>query len=299
MPVATPETVIQGLAPARWRGLPPAPCGAADFTFAHAQVARAYPYVDVGGSHHTGREPIQFSRTWYFYNTLEPDSFPALFERYRDAFFDGTSGDFEDPVMGLVRAVVLNGTVKVSPMATAGVSVEVTFRETRDDIEDGYAFEGAAVTMVSVAQAAETAAAAFDINYPDGENEGLSLFDAVNAIESALFSASLTYAGALNKVTGKVEQMIDSVQALNNPAAWPAEQNLMTVWGRLKSLEDKATKLASTRSINGELLIADTTITAFAKKYKNTTKEIIDLNPNALRAPSVPKGDLMRFYVNG
>jgi hypothetical protein len=299
MPVATPETVIQGLAPARWRNLPPAPCGIADFTFSHSQIARKYTYVDVGGDHHTGREPIFFKRTWYFLNTLEKNLFPDLFERYRNALFDGTSGDFEDPVLGLLRAVVLEGTVKVSPAVTAGVIVEATFKETRDDIEDGYAFEGAAVSMISVAQAAETAAAAYDINYPDGENEGLSLFDAVNAIESTLFSANLTYTGALNKVTGKVEQMIDAVTALNEPAAWPAQQNLLTVWTRLKTLEEKATKLATTRPVGGELLIAETTITAFAKKHGNTSKEIIDLNPSALRAPSIPKGTTLRFYVNG
>lgn len=297
MATASPATVIQGLPYLEWRGLK-VHADLADFDFSHAQAPRAYPLISGETHDWMGMDAIPIRARLYFLNTVQKDSFPAGWELWRDALFDGSSGDLIHPVLGPLRARVMGGSVKVSAMQTAGVVVEVTWKTTNDDLDEGTFFEGAAVSVYSAAEAAQAAASSLGIDYPDGENEGLSLLDAVNAVESALFSAQLSTSGALNKVTGKVEQMIEAAQRLTDPSAWVAIANLQTVWGRLKDIQDKIVNRAvGARPTKSETLSSDTALDAFASLHGNTMTEIVELNPSALAKPVVPKGSTLTYYA--
>ena len=297
MATASPATVIQGLPYLEWRGLK-AHASVADFDFSHAQAGRSYPLIDGRTHDWMGMDAIPIKATLYFLNTVQKDSFPAGFELWRDALFDGSPGDLIHPVLGPLRAVVLAGSVKVNAMQTAGVTVDVQWETTNEDVDTFFIFEGVSVSVISAATAAQAACDALGIDYPDGENEGLSLFDAVNAIESAVFAASIQTSGALNKVTGKVEQMIEAAERLTNPQAWVAVANLQTVWARLKDRSDKLVNRAvGARPTKSEILASDTALDAFAVAKGNTMAEVAELNPSALAKPVVPKGSTLVYYA--
>ena len=192
----------------------------------------------------------------------------------------------------------MGGSVKVNAMQTAGVVVDVSWETTNDDLDTFTIFESTAVSVSGAAYAAQAAASSLGIDYPDGENEGLSLLDAVNAVESALFSAQLSTSGALNKVTGKVEQMIEAAERLTTPQAWVAVANLQTVWARLKDRSDKLVNRAvGARPTKSEILASDTALDAFAVAKGNTMAEVAELNPSALAKPVVPKGSTLVYYA--
>lgn len=292
-----PARVTQGLPALSWRGLK-APCDVADFDFSHAQAGRSYPLIDGRTHDWMGMDALPIKARLYFLNTVQINSFPVNWDLWRDALFDGASGDLVHPVLGELRARVMGGSVKVNAMQTAGVVVDVSWETTNDDLDTFTIFESTAVSVSGAAYAAQAAASSLGIDYPDGENEGLSLLDAVNAVESALFSAQLSTSGALNKVTGKVEQMIEAAQRITDPSAWVAIANLQTVWGRLKDIQDKIVNRAvGARPTKSETLSSDTALDAFASLHGNTMTEIVELNPSALAKPVVPKGSTLTYYA--
>ena len=297
MPTATPERVIQGLPYLRWRGLA-AHAELADFDFSHAQARRGYPLVNGFAHDHMGLDSLPIKARLFFLNTVEKNAFPAGWELWRDALFDGSSGDLDHPVLGPLRARVMSGSVSVRAQQTAGVVVDVSWETTNDDIDDATFFEGATVSVISAAQAATAACEALGIEYPDGEGDGLSLFDAVNAIESAVFSAQLSTSGLINKTTGKVEQMIEAAERLTDPQSWVAITNLQTVWTRLNDVKLKVVeRAAGARPTKTVVLMSDTALDAFATEKGNSMADIASLNPSALAKPIVPKGSTLTYYA--
>jgi hypothetical protein len=297
MPTAAPERVIQGLPYLRWRGLA-AHAELADFDFSHAQAPRAYPLIDGKAHDWMGMDAIPIKARLFFLNTVQKNSFPALWEQWRDALFDGSSGDLDHPVLGPLRARVMAGSVSVNAKQTAGVIVDVSWEQTNDDLDTFTIFEGVTISVISAAQAATAACEALGIEYPDGEGDGLSLFDAVNAIESAVFSATLSTTGLINKTTGKVEQMIEAAERLTDPQSWVAITNLQTVWTRLNDVKLKVIeRAAGARPTKTVVLVSDTALDAFATEKGNSMADIASLNPSALAKPIVPKGSALTYYA--
>ena len=291
--MATPEIVIQGLPELSWR-YKRAPCEIAPIDFSHGQAERRYPYVDAAGHDWTGRDPSKFNVRLFFLNTVQPKSFPELWEDWRTALEDGSSGDLNHPILGIVRARVLSWHVDLKAQATAGIVVDVVFTETRDDLDTDLKYTPADVVLDAAVDAATTAASSFGINYPDGKNK-LSLLQAFGAIKGSIFSAALTVNGAINSVMGNVATMIDAVDALDDPMAWPAYDLLTQVYSGLSDLKAAADAVAA-RSVAIEVCASDTTLDGFATAKGNTTAEIMSLNLSALNSPIVPRGTALRYY---
>lgn len=292
--MTNPARAIYGLEPLTWRDMT-AQCELAPFDFAHSQAERRYPYVDGFGHDNTGRDSLRFTTRLYFLNTVEPGSFPDKWNAWRDALFDGSAGDLVHPVLGLVRARVMQGHVEYRAQTTAGVIVDVTFTETVDDPEVLFFFDSPTVALDAAAKAADNAASDAGINYPTGDPGGAtSIAGAVAQFEGAITSFGMSVSGYANMVAAQIDGMISVAEGLTDPTKWPAYDNLVTAWSSVKNVAAK-TALVS-RATAQTKLSADMGLDAVASSVGNSLDDIINLNPSLVSKPTVPKGTTVTHY---
>lgn len=277
----------------KWRGLDPVPALVKAWTFSHDQPQRRYPYVNGAGHDWTGRGPIQMTATLYFNSPMIPDPFGAWI-KWREALLDGSPGDLVHPTVGEIRAVVIGGTADEEPNARNNFQVTVNWEEHTDDPEAENDLNNQDLTILQAAEEAEAAAAAFDIVWPDGSYED-SLTDCVSQLEGAAFELESGISSYADKVSGTLDGMVSAASLLTDPLSHPAFDGLVGVWDKLTRIKDKAAK--TIRSTSSRIVSSDTTIDAFAKSVKNTTEEIQNLNPTALRFPVVKKGTTLTYYT--
>lgn len=285
--------VIAGLPELRWRGLR-APCVLAPLRGAHDQGERRVPYRDAAGHDHTGRQPYVVNAKLLFIETIELGAFTENLPRWLPALEDGTSDKLIHPIRGPIRARVLSWEIDFNSSSRAGVVVDVQWTETVDNFEDGAVLSKLDLDPSQVAEAADAAMASVDIDYPDGLGE-TSLTDGYDQVKGGLFSASLSISGKVSQFTGTISGIIEDVEALDDPEAWQALDNLLTMWGLMKDLEEKAER-AFARATATLVTNSDTTLDAIATQVGNTTGEVMGLNLKLLASPRVPRGSFVTYY---
>lgn len=286
--------VLLNLPELRWRGLR-APCELAPFTGAHEQAERVIPYRDAAGHDHVRRVAYKFKAKLWFVETIEPGSFPENFQKWLEALEDGTSGDLLHPIRGKIRCRPLAWEVDYSSKNRGGVTVDVDWTETVDDFDSPTELATLDLDPSAVAEAADQAAAAFDIAYPDGL-KNLSLAETVAAIEGGIFSASLSLSAAWNQVAGAASQMVSAIDALDNVEAWPAHDTLVQAFNTFADLGRKAERLAA-RPTAVLQIDADSTLDAVATQTSNTTEDLMGLNLDLLSSPIIPRGSRVTYYT--
>ncbi len=289
----SPAQIIHGLPPLSWRNLQWPHVESAPVHFSHSQAERKYPYVDAAGHDNTGRDPLVIRVRMFFLETLEPGAFTKKWPVWRKALFDGSSGPLEHPLLGVIRARVLDGDVQFAAQTTAGIIVDVTFTETIDSVDKPNKLREATPGKVEVAKAAQVAANQFQSAWPS-QKLNTSLLDAVKAIETAMWDTQMTAAGFANQVAGDILVMIEAAETLTDPTAFPAYDNLVFLWDLVKSSADAVSK--DLRPTAARVVQNDTTIATFAAEVGNTENEIMSLNTRLLRSPLVPRGTSVSYY---
>ncbi len=292
MAEVTQANVIAGLPEFTFRGLTPIPCASVETDGGHTQVPLAYPYLDVEGHDNTGRNARTFRVKLYFVNTVLPNAFPGLWNDWKDALADGTAGDCVHPIYGPLRARVLAESTPLIASVRAGIVVDVTFTETRDD--PTATLEAAPIDLDIAADVATEECEAVGIEYPTGEGEN-TLGEDLDALSGAITSASMTVNGIANQVTGKLDNMFDQVEALTDPETWTAYDALATVYAGVLSLGKRIERLSPRATAKLVLQNADS-LDAIAARVGNSDQEIMALNPALVRAPTVPKGATVIYY---
>lgn len=292
--MAAAADVIANLPELRWRGLR-APCELAPLDGAHEQAERVVPYRDAAGHDHVRRVAYKFKAKLWFVETIEPGSFPENFQKWIEALEDGTTGDLVHPIRGKVRARPLSWTLDLAAGNRGGVTIEVNWTETVDNFDAPTELATLDLDPSAVAEAADQAAAAFDIKYPDGL-KNLSLAETVAAIEGGIFSLSLSLSAMWNQAAGAVASMIEAVDDLDDPTAWPAHDNLVTAWNTFSEMARKADKIVA-RPTAVLFTTADSSLDAIAAQVNNTTEDLMGLNLALLSSPSVPSGSSVTYYT--
>lgn len=291
--MVAPAQVIYALRPLKWRGLTVF-IESAPVNFSHSQAERRYPYIDGAGHDWTGMDPLECPVRMYFLETVDPGAFTKKWTVWRKALFDGTSGDFEHPVLGKFRARVKGGTIAFAAQTTAGIIVDATFVSTVDNIDQPNKFKDPQPSGVEVAKAADAAASAYGIPWPSQKLD-TSLEGAFKALETGLWDAQVTFAGYANQIVGDIESMISAAEALTDPMSYPVYDNLVHAWELTRDAIDKAQK--DLRATGSRIVQNDTTIAAFAAEVGNTEAEVAQLNYALLRSPIVPAGTPVNYYT--
>jgi hypothetical protein len=281
-----------GLPDLQWAGLPTVPSAVLTFGWKHSLAERRAPYIDAAWHDATGRDPMQFRARLYFDAGLQFNAFPELWNKWRPKLLVGTIDNLRHPIIGLIRARVASVDGDTAPTNRSGFVIDVAWVESLDDPEDQRELPD--VSLVGQAVAAENAARAVNVTWPDGSYEP-SLEEAIKQVESAAFGAVASVSAYASKVAGTVSVMIESVSRLTDPLAHPAFDGLIAVHARVTEIAANAERAA--RQTARKQITNDIGLDEFADSVGNTLAEAMQLNPLAVRDPIVRAPATLVYYV--
>lgn len=290
----TAANIIADLPELRWRTFA-APCEQSSYKGSHAQAKRGYPFVDGNAHDWTGRNSYEIPATrLHFINTIKPkDWYPTRWNQFREALENGKPGPLDHPDLGAVQAVVLTWDVDLKASNRGGVVVDVSWEETIESLDERVVYLGPDITPGAAAEAADTAMAALGIVYPTGKGN-TSFVEGIRQIEGFALSTRVTVQGAINQVKGTIVEVMRSADRTHAHAAWLLHGHLVALWDGLRSIANEA-KLTSRATATARAL-TDTTLDALARQYGNTTKDMMGLNLDLLRSPTVKRGALVTYF---
>ena len=295
--------IITALPPLKWRGLLAPPYALVGFEFENNLAPRNVPYLDDEIHDNTGRRSFPMQARLLFFNTVEGGTtngvrnFPEYWETWRNNL-DGEAGDLEHPVLGLLRARVKNAKGEIRAETRSGVAVDITWTSTLEDPSTLNFLGDLQLDHMSLATQAGAMAYTIGIYYPRGGTAApapTDIFDDLSSALGAVFAAERSAVARVNRIAGRVGQMIDAVQALDKAQNWPVLDALTTLWRSLGNLADRLVK--AVRPTRSRVLTAPTTMDAFAGSVGNSLADIMNLNVGALRSPIVAKGATLVYYA--
>jgi len=291
--------VIQKLPPFTWRGLTAPPYDDISFQFAHDLAQRPWPYVDGIGHEWTGRGAIGFSLHLLFVNTLGTDLFPGLWNDWREALFDGTAGDLSHPILGDFRAHVVDCQVEVVSSRKAGIAATVKFTETIEDPEVQNLLGPTEANIEALAAEADKGLAAANISYPTGQRT-TSLLELIGAINGLVLSSRLKAQGMINQAVGIIGGLIDSVDDLNDHAAWATKGHLVSLHNGMTSLAKKAGDVVQERlgrPVGIFVTPHPMTLNEVGSSVGNATGDLMGINASILKHPVLPAGTPVNYLL--
>jgi len=295
--MVTPQNALLGLPALQWRGVSSPPYDNVSYSVSHSLAERRYPYIDGAGHDNTGRDPIEFPFKLYFLNTLQPGLFPDLFLEWEtNVIIDKSIGDLIHPFRGKVECRPKSWNVTMSTQAISGAIVDVVFVETiRDPVSPQDAITST-VALNALAAEVDNQMATLGIPYPTGERT-TSLKDLIGQVQGLILSTRLSVEGMVNQAQGIVARIVDITESVRKDhETWPLESSLKRLHGSLEDFKE-AHGLNFARGTAEHVTQIIETINSVAALVGNTESEIMGLNINLLRSPSIPVGTSVKFFI--
>ena len=289
----------------------------------HKAVDRDGAFVE-----NTGRNPFVFAVTALFVAASLArgkaetwnDLYPARFESFRTACLDRTTADFVHPLYGTFRVKASDWKSSLNADERGGQIVEVNFIETRDDNESP-SFTPSDRARASSA-AADLDAKLGTLNPPPPSNampdDGVSWSSIVNTILTQLNAKTLQAKRALATIDRNVAKLNILSNSINRSASVIVTDaqagttiNLGflgpgagSIWTSCQVLRSALMDIRSSLAVNGTKTIATYTVprpvmlVSLSMKLKNSTAEILALNPGLNRAAfTIPSNTIVQYYV--
>jgi hypothetical protein len=185
------------------------------------------------------------------------------------------------------------GEVKATVMD--GIIVDVTWSETLLDPAQPTTLLAQNVDLGAACSEADALCSAAGINYPTGQPT-TSLRGLFESIRGQIFSFGLTVTGAINQLIANVNAMADELGIQNDHTQYQALDGLITVY--TGAVEYQAKIQSSARTTASTVTTSDITLDAFAASVGNSLQDVMGLNLQALRFPSVPPGQTLVYYTS-
>lgn len=301
--------IIHELPPLDWAGLK-APCSDVSVDFGHRYAEREYAYVDGAAHEWTGRTPIKSTVTLLFLNTIEPDLYPSRFAKWKKAIFGGQIGTLSHPDLGVYNARPESGSYSISAEEQAGVTLKLTFIESLDEPDQPTKFEFSESDAVAAAKKVDENMVIFGIDYPDGFPEP-SLEEAIAGFVGTVSSYSAEVTGKIANTIGTVDRIHDQVQLecefarnstaehldsiANSVARSPLELALDDLRWILKGTLDVAGQ--SGKAVKTFITPTDISLSSVSFLLGADLGSLIDLNPNLIGRPTVPKSTTIKYFA--
>lgn len=297
-------------------------------SFSHDQKQHKFWRVDGARIENNGRNPLMFKARIPFSNHVSPgknesfttgDLYPNAFRAFVNTTAVGTTGTLIHPEFGPVQCKV-EGEVDInwSPNLRDGATVDVTWIETRDDDS------ASALINVSPVQGVQTRAADLDRQLaqtvlPQDPVFTPSFEDQMNSIAGIADQISLQSQRVVGKIDeigyrlNKIDTAINniaipprtSVKSIINPdpaAAnkalsvlyWPIRATVNNMQNGLTDLKQKI--LESGKTIVLYRVPRTSTLALVSITTKANLKDLMNLNPDLVRAPYISTGTTVRYY---
>jgi prophage DNA circulation protein len=289
--------IINDLPTLTWRGIEAPPYDMASLSGSFSLAERRFPYIDGATHDDVGRNPIPMGFQLHFINTLGVELFPELFDRWvRAVITDGSAGDLEHPILGLVSARPAKWDLELTSKRTAGVVMTVNFIETIvDPSTDDADFGGIILDAKAAAEAVDQDYSKLKLKWPDGARTD-DLTQLVAQVDGLITSTSRTAFGAVTRATGFVGGLIEDVDSIGNNLTYGLRDNLIGVWTSLKNIEEQL-GVKEERTVGETVFIETVGLDEAASEVGNTVGELMALNSNLLGKPTIPGGTTVKYYV--
>lgn len=298
MPAQYPLDALGTLLPLSWRGIE-APCQANDVAVSQRNVKHTQWRVSAAHVENCGRESATFSFRVLFRGGISgySDLYPTRFREFFNACLDGSAGKLVHPEFGELDAVCDSIRVAYDPNRRDGVDVDAVWSETN---ESDFVLEKSYLMASAVSLAAQ-----LDGNFPDVDiptyydGTGLSLTEAMKAIQGNLLLAQMSVASVLadvaNAING-VNALIDGLSSLADPKASLALQYAKDIEAALNALAERLPGMRATRSIVDRVVRRAQTVADAAAFYGMSMDDWFTLNPMTAATGSVKIGDIVFVY---
>lgn len=249
----------------------------------------------------TGRNSYAFNLKAPFINTLtrSPNEtwpsqlYPDVYVKFITALEDRTTGDFVHPSYGFRKCKVDTWSEELDPDFRGGPTITVSLLETVDS--------GEAISVESTSVIPIAAAAAVDLDnffygldpYPyTGTPDGMTLGEFIRVLGAISDQWEL----AKQQIEGSISRVIKAFDNLlakygNQPRFSDNTQRLISALHAYKNQALKQDKPISTY-----IPPKATTVPSLAKTTKNTTEQLLKLNPKLIKSPVVPANTIVRIY---
>lgn len=260
----------------------------------------------------TGRESDRFEVNAVFDNGLVrsesetwADLYPNTYLKFLDALRDRSTGELTHPLRGPVKVKAIAWEEKIDPSRRSGVTLSVTFLETKDENEEDESLFEASPLAFAEAEAVMLDAELGALNppLPTDLPEGTDLGDLVGDIKGAIGSvglAAMQVAGKINGAVAGVTSVIDTVERTGDQigsAAGSIADNANRLLDGLNRMKGHAEDVLKRDKPTGvKINPADWTWSQAVKDTGNTLDNLTNLNPHLGGKSVIPSGSAIKFY---
>lgn len=256
----------------------------------------------------TGLGPATYALRAPMFNTIAKgrnenwsNLYPDRKDRLLEALSDRSTTDFIHPELGLRRVKCASFKTSLSPDDRTGVFVDFTLIE---DTEDS---EASLITENSIKNVAASAVVTLDAQLGQlvpppialtelqeaGFDNFTSFLNLLNSFSGKLGQADL----AVRQAVGKIDQVIGILNHLQNELQDPISLVDTAIDQIIESLlKFKKDILIIQKSIGFYQTLSRTTLGALSIILQNTTSDLIDLNPQLVRQPTIASFSVIRYY---
>lgn len=292
-----------------WRGVP-FPLVSLEDSFEHDGVDHEWVDRDGGHVEATGRKVMPISMTIPFRNGTAPGRnelwggrvlYPDVFNAFRLAFADRTSGELIHPELGrlICKPKTFRRTFDV--MKRDGCDVSVTWKQSDDNESDLVdAFSQPSPIGSAKALAADLDQLVGELHPaplpPDDPSPSFSdMMNGLQALADAPGKLSQQIGGAIDNIAGKIDRLNDAVDRLNNVRLWPikhALEHLASV-----NIDLRKNLLSNGQTVKVFRVDTATTIASLSARLKTSIGDLIKLNPGLANTAKVERETLVRYYA--
>ena len=303
--------LLEQLFELKWRTVS-MPCVDFRTEIVHDIVAHEWPDRDGAHIEATGRKALVHRASIPFLSNMSPGLaetwneggavlYPTVFRNFHIAFTTRTTGPLQHPEFGVIQCKPHQATEHWSAKRRDGCVVEATWIESLDDTVTDFQDILAGSSPVPAAIVSSADLDQQLATYPNPSLEGYAAFsftNAIVAITSSVDAASLvssSYAGQINGVLYRLQNLEDAVTSLADPTAWP----IVTSCERLRSAlyDMQANLLTGQKTILYYTTPDDVTLPSLCGVTQTSITDLLTLNPRLAAAPVVPAKTRVRYYA--
>ena len=303
--------VVSQLPQLTWDGRP-AFCSSLETSGGNRLAQRMYPYVSGAAHDNVGADPLRVRGTLHFLNGIPSGGeplYPSQWSKFRDRL-DGEIRTLAHPDLGEIRARVVDWSYAISPASVSGVTVQVSWEQSLEDLDEVVSFATASVDAKVAAAAVSEAMKKLGIAYPTGAPKG-DLVGAVTGVLDAGFSIATDIQGEINKINGALDRIESSLErtmkaiettdqaAIDAIVGAPERWILQAGIDNLRAIFSQALRVSQAKARRTVVYVAttDTSVAGLALALKNSVQDLIGLNPGITASPVVAKGTPVRYYA--
>jgi hypothetical protein len=299
---------LSKLLPMSWRGIS-FPTSNVTFEFSHDLPVHKSPDVDGGNPEGTGRNPLVITAKALFRNNIYPGPaekwqagtlYPQAFRSFVRACADRSTGDLVHPSLGSVRAKVQSCKSTLAATARDGEDLDLSWTVANDD-QDPLTQAAPVSAMTAAAKGLDKSLATVELEQRLKAGsltpKAGTLTDLVGSITAVADTAGLVAAQTSAKFTrvfASIQQVRDSLSRMTSTS----RANAMIAANRLESaVRDVQATLLTKRIVRFYVVPRTTTLSALTMQLRTPITDLVRLNSELVKQPTIPERTAVRYYA--